>query len=103
MNLRKIMVLAAAAAALAVVPAQAVAKQSLPEGVYVCHVNHGTGDLVVLPTGDYADPQGSSVTTELAAKKNGNLNAGLHSPVMALCGVLVNNDGGDASWGGGLV
>jgi hypothetical protein len=99
MNLRNTLVLAAAAAALAVVPAQATAKQSLPEGVYVCHVGHGTGDLVLLTTGEYVDPQGASITTDLAAKRNGNLNAAMHSPVMALCGA----DGPGDSWGGGLV
>jgi ABC-type amino acid transport substrate-binding protein len=96
MNLRKIMVLAAAVAALAAIPAQASAKQSLPEGVFVCHVGHGTGDLVVLTDGDYADPQGASIPDGLAAKKNGNLNAAMHSPVMALCG-LPDTTGG---WGG---
>jgi len=96
MNLRNILVLAALAAALAVVPAQAMAKQSLPEGVYVCHVNHGTDDLIVLTDGAYADPQGSSVADGLAAKKNGNLNAGLHSPVMVLCGAAPAGD----AWGG---
>jgi len=100
MNLRNTMVLAAAAAALAVVPAQATAKQSLPEGVYVCQANKGTGDLVVLTTGDFADPQGSGVAAGLAAKKNGNLNAAMHSPVMVVCGVP-STVGGDT--GGGIV
>jgi len=103
MNLRNITVLAAAAAALAVVPAQAVAKQSLPEGVYVCQVNKGTGDLVVLTTGDYADPQGSSVASGLAVKKNGNLNAGLHSPVMVLCGAPATTVDDDGGFSGGIV
>ena len=94
MNLRNITVLAAAAAALAVVPASAMAKQSLPDGVYVCQVNKGTGDLVVLTAGEYADPQGSSVTDGLAAKRSGNLNAALHSPVMVLCGRAADNSGG---------
>ena len=93
MNLRNITVLAAAAAALAVVPASATAKQSLPDGVYVCQVNKGTGDLVVLTTGEYADPQGSSVATGLAAKKSGNINAALHSPVMVLCGQPTDTGG----------
>jgi hypothetical protein len=97
MNLRKIMVLTAAAAALAVVPAQATAKQSLPEGVFVCHVGHGTGDLVVLTDGDFVDPQGASIPTGLAAKKNGNLNAAMHSPVQAVCGLPL---GGSDGWGG---
>jgi len=96
MNLRKITIVAVAAAALAVVPASATAKQSLPEGVYVCHVGHGTGDLVVLTDGTYADPQGASITDGLGAKQNGNLNAGLHSPVMALCGLPADTTG----WGG---
>ena len=105
MNLRNTLVLAAAAAALAVVPAQAVANQSLPEGVYVCQVNKGTGDLVVLTTGEYADPQGSSVASGLAVKKSGNLNAAMHSPVMVVCdapATTVSTDGSSA-WVGGLV
>jgi len=96
MNLRMIPVLAASVAALVVVPVQATAKQSLPEGVYVCHVNHGTGELDVVTTGDYADPQGASTATGLEAKKNGNLNAAMHSPQMATCAAAIV----EGAWGG---
>jgi hypothetical protein len=96
MNLRNITVLAAAAAALAVVPASATAKQSLPDGVYVCQVNKaGSGDLVLLTDGDYADPQGAAVTEGLQAKKSGNLNSAMHSPNKTTCGLPV-----DFGWGG---
>jgi hypothetical protein len=98
MNLRNITVIASLAAALALVPAQAIAKQSLPEGVYVCQANKaGTGDLVLLTDGDYVDPQGSAVTEGLVAKRNGNLNAAMHSPQMVICGTPADVTSG---WGG---
>src|SRR4051812_19170773 len=86
MHLRNITVIASLAAALALVPAQAIAKQSTPEGVYVCQVNKGTGDLVLLTDGDFVDPQGAPITEGLAAKRNGNLNSAMHSPNKVVCG-----------------
>ena len=98
MNLRMIPVLAACVAALVVVPVQATAKQSLPEGVYVCQVNKGTGELSVIETGAYTDPQGAATTDGLKAKRSGNLNAAMHSPQMATCAASIVED--TSGWGG---
>ena len=86
MYLRKITILAAVAAALAV-PAQATAKSpSAQDGVYVCNSAHANdnGTLNVL---DIDLQGGLKADSGLTAMGGGNVNAAAHSRALALCGL----------------
>ena len=97
MHLRNKMVGAGLAAALAVVPAQALAKQSttdpVPGTVYVCNTAR-TGNQGGTLDVSSADQQGAlhGGGTYLMATGNGNLNAASHSRALALCTLPATTD-----------